>query len=100
MQRLKLETDLFVITKLHEVCNGRKRNIQIDKNVLSKLLIDHAKMYDALVIDTDIEINTPNKDKLFLDGKNEKGKRVSGRTRVRLNVKKTETNFKRRRVRL
>ena len=100
MQKLNLETDLFVITKLHEVCNGRKRNIQIDKNVLSKLLIDHAKMYDALACDTDIEIRTPDKDKLFLEGKNEKGKRVSGRTRVRIPETIPETNFKRRRIRL
>ncbi len=104
MQKLKLETDLFVITKLHEICNGRKRNIQIDKDVLSKLLIDHANMYDVLMTismnDTDIEISTPNKDKLFLDGRNEKGKRVAGRTRVRIIETKAETNFKRRRVRL
>ena len=99
MKKLKLETDMFAMTKLHETCNGRKRNIQIDKDVLSKLLIDHAKMYDALVNDTDIEIGTPHKDKLFFDGKNERGKRVvKKKSRVRL-----FTNYekiKRRRVRL
>ena len=100
MQKISLLTDMFDVTKLHETCNGRKRSIQIDKDTLSKLLIDHAKMYDALVNDTDIEINTPEKDNLFFDGRNEKGKRVSGRTRVRIPETIPETNFKRRRIRL
>ena len=100
MKTLSLETDMFDVTKLHQMCNGRKKSLQINKDVLSKLLVDHSKMYDALINDTDIKINTPEKDNLFFDGRNEKGKRVSRRTRVRIPETKAETNFKRRRIRL
>ncbi len=91
---------MFTITKLYELCENRKRKIQIDKNTLSSLLMDNSKMYDSLISETNIEVSTPKEDNLYYNGKDINNKRVAGRTRVRIPETKAETNFKRRRIRL
>lgn len=86
---IHIKTNMFTITKLLELCEGRRKIIQIDKNTLMALLMDHSKMYDALINDSDLEVTTPEVDKDYYDGKDEKGRRVAGKGRVRLKQKKT-----------
>lgn len=103
MKPIKLNTDMYLITKLHEQCNTKAKKITIDKDTLLSLLIDNSKMFAAINEDPILEIQTPEADNDFYDGFDEKGNRVSRRSRVRLPEKKTRSvklKKKNKRVRL